>query len=207
MAVSERLAYVHCKPDGTPFYVGKGSQRRAKYLGERNPKHRAVVSKYGRKNILIGSFLCSDNSTALQLEMGLIKRLRAMGIPLTNFTDGGDGGRNPCPETRDRLSKAAKLRGISDACREASRQARLGSPLSPNHKEKLRAAFLGKTFSEEHRNNIRVSAKKRGMSEPVLQKAWAANRGRVRPPEETEKRRQALIATLAIKWGKKETSS
>lgn len=27
------FAYIHCKPDGTPFYVGKGALRRAKYLG------------------------------------------------------------------------------------------------------------------------------------------------------------------------------
>jgi hypothetical protein len=71
----------------------------------------------------------------------------------------------------------------------------------------MRIVRTGSVFSEEHRKNISASAKKRGVLRDTLEKAWAASRGRIRPPEETEKRRQALIATLAIKWGKKETSS
>jgi hypothetical protein len=207
MALSERFAYVHCKPDGTPFYVGKGSRRRAKYLGERNPKHQAIVAKYGRRNILVGSFACSDDATAYILEEGLIKRFRAAGHVLSNFTAGGEGGKSPTPETRKRLSEAAKARGVSEKCREASRKALSGNQLSAESREKLRLAQTGRVFSEEHRKNISASAKKRGMPRAVLEKAWAASRGRVRSPEETEKRRQALIATLAIKWGKKETSS
>ena len=207
MALSEKLAYVHCKPDGTPFYVGKGSRRRAKYLGERNPKHQAIVAKYGRRNILVGSFACSDDATAYLLEEGLIKRFRAAGHVLSNFTAGGEGGKSPTPETRKRLSEAAKARGVSAKCREASRKALSGNPLSAESREKLRLAQTGRVFSEEHRKNISASAKKRGVPRAVLEKAWAASRGRVRPPEETEKRRHALIATLAIKWGKKETSS
>jgi len=207
MALSERLAYVHCKPDGTPLYVVMGSHRRAKYLGERNPKHQATVAKYGPKNILMGFFPCSDSDTAYLLEEGLIKRFRAMGYPLANLTAGGDGGKEPSPETRKRLSEAAKARGVSKECREASRRALLGKPLSPEHREKMRIVRTGSVFSEEHRKNISASAKKRGVLRDTLEKAWAASRGRIRPPEETEKRRQALIATLAIKWGKKETSS
>ena len=204
MSLSEKFAYVHCKPDGTPFYVGKGALRRAKYFGERNPYHKAVVDKYGSKNILFGMFACSDSSTAYDLERGLIKRLRAMGISLTNFTSGGEGGSEPCSETRLRLSAAAKKRGVSEACREASRKAKLGVPVSPEQVERQKIAMTGRTFSEEHKQNISAGAKKRGLSREVMEKAWAANRGRVRPKEEREKRRLALIATLAVKWAKKE---
>jgi hypothetical protein len=157
------FAYIHCKPNGTPFYVGKGALRRAKYLGERNPYHQSIVAKYGKENILIGMMECSNSSIAFELEKGLIKCLKASGAKLSNFTDGGEGGKNPTPETRKRLSDAAKKRGISDACKEAKVAALKGKKLSEEHKEKLKKAQTGKIFTEEHRRNISISAKKRGM--------------------------------------------
>jgi len=157
-------AYIHCKPDGVPFYVGKGAMRRAKYLGERNPHHQATVKKYGKENILIGMLDCSSPEIAYDLESGIIKCLKRMGIGLTNFTAGGDGGRSPCDETRKRLSDAAKKRGVSSVCQAAKVSALKGKSLSEEHREKLRQRQTGKVFTEEHRRNISESAKKRGMA-------------------------------------------
>jgi hypothetical protein len=161
------LAYIHCKPNGIPFYVGKGALRRAKYLGERNPYHQAVVKKYGKENILIGKIDCSTHEIAFELERGLIKCIKYMGIKLTNFTAGGDGGFNPIPETRKKLSEAAKKRGVSEACKKAKIEALKGKSLSKEHKDLLRMRQTGKVFSEEHRKNISISAKKRGGMEKV----------------------------------------
>ena len=157
-------AYLHCKPDGTPFYVGKGTLRRARYYGDRNPHHKRVVDKYGAKNLLCGVMECSNAATAYELERGLIKCLRRSGVVLANYTAGGDGGRDPTPETRARLSAAAKKRGVSAACHEARMRAKLGKPLSVEQREKLRQRQLGKVFTEAHRENIRKSAQKRGVS-------------------------------------------
>ena len=171
-------AYIHCKPDGTPFYVGKGKLRRAKYLGERNPYHRAVVQKYGASSILIGMLECSSEKIAYSLEEGLIKCLRRSKIQLCNFTSGGDGGRNPTLETRKRLSEAAKKRGVSNACHVARVLAKTGKPISEEQKVKLRKASLGKIFTEEHRKNISISAKKRGISKKTREKSLATRRRR-----------------------------
>jgi hypothetical protein len=165
-------AYIHCKPDGTPFYVGKGKLRRAKYFGERNPHHSAIVQKYGASNLLVGVFECSSEEIAYSLEMGLIKCLKRSNIKLCNFTAGGDGGRNPTPETRKRLSEAAKKRGVSKACHAARIAAKCGVPLSAEQKDKLRLAQTGKIFTVEHRYNISIAAKKRGLSA-----AFIATRG------------------------------
>jgi hypothetical protein len=207
MALSERLAYVHCKPDGTPFYVGKGSRRRAKYLGERNPRHQATVAKYGPKNILVGFFPCSDSDTAYLLEEGLIKRFHAMGHSLANLTAGGDGGKDPSPETRVRLSKAAKVRGISGKCREANVLSRKGKPLSLEHKEKIRISLRGRVFSQEHRQNISSSAKKRGLSPLFREASRQACSGRVVSQEERAKRSLSMKATLAAKRSRRENST
>ena len=61
-------AYIHCKPDGIPFYVGKGKYRRATYLGERNQHHKNIVNKYGPANILKGKLECSSDAIAYELE-------------------------------------------------------------------------------------------------------------------------------------------
>jgi len=162
--MSTRYAYIHCKPDGTPFYVGKGALRRAKYLGERNPYHQAVVEKYGKQNILVGKLECSSDEVAFELERGLIKCIKSMGVRLTNFTDGGDGGSNPVPETRKRLSEAAKKRGVSEACQLAKVMAKRGKPITEEQKELIRKKLTGRVFTEEHRRNISIAAKKRGMA-------------------------------------------
>ena len=192
-------AYIHCKPDGIPFYVGKGALRRAKYLGERNNYHQATVAKYGRKNILIGTLECSTDKIALSLEVGIIKCMKRMGVRLTNFTDGGEGTVNPCAETRKRLSEAAKKRGVSEACQIAKVAAKKGKPLSDEQKAKQSASMKGIKFSEEHRRNISISAKKRGMSDAVIAAAKISNLGRIKSDKEKEFHRIAMIAV----WDKK----
>ena len=165
---------MHCKPNGIPFYVGKGALRRTKNLSERNPYHQSVVSKYGKENILIGKMECSSEKIAFELEKGLIKCLKSSGVKLTNFTDGGEGTSNPTPETRKRLSDAAKKRGVSKACQIAKVKAITGRKLSEEQKLKQSIAMTGKIFTEEHRKNISISAKKRGME--TAHKALAMKR-------------------------------
>lgn len=192
-------AYIHCKPDGVPFYVGKGALRRAKYLGERNPHHQATVNKHGKDNILIGMLECSSSKTAYELEAGIIKCLKRMGVRLTNFTAGGDGGREPCEETRKRLSEAAKKRGVSQACQEAKVAALKGRKLTAEQRAKQSAVMTGKVFTEEHRRNISISAKKRGMSRAVINAAKTSNIGRIKSDKEKESQRVAMLAA----WDKK----
>jgi len=197
------FAYIHCKPTGVPFYVGKGALRRAKYLGERNQHHQNIVAKYGAENILIGLLECSTPAIAYDLESGIIKCLRRSGVELCNLTAGGDGGRSPSEETRKRLSEAAKKRGVSEACHTARVIAKTGKALSEEQKKKQSEAMKGIVFSEEHRRNISIGAKKRGMSFEVLEKAHAASRGRVQSPEERAKRGLAIKNALAAKKANK----
>jgi hypothetical protein len=154
-------AYIHCRPNGIPFYVGKGALRRARYLGERNAHHKAIVAKYGNENILKGVIECSSSEIAFALEAGIIKVFHRMNITLCNLTAGGDGGNQPTTETRKRLSDAAKKRGVSEACKIAKVKALKGKKLTEQHKAKVSASMTGKIFTEEHRRNISISAKSR----------------------------------------------
>jgi hypothetical protein len=84
-----------------------------------------------------------------------------MQVKLVNYTDGGEGTVNPTPETRKRLSEAAKKRGVSKACQEAKVKALKGRTLTEEHKAKVSAGMKGKVFTEEHRKNISISARNR----------------------------------------------
>ena len=124
-------AYLHCKPDGTPFYVGKGDVKRMRdlYTG-RNKHHKHITKKYGNANILKGFMECSSEEIAFDLEIGLIKCLKRMGVKLANYTDGGDVG--------------AKGYRHTEESKEKNRQAKLGKKLSEETKKKMSLAKLNK---------------------------------------------------------------
>lgn len=109
------FAYIHCKPDGAPFYVGKGTRTRYRNFTQRSEYHKRVVAKYGQENILIGKLDCSSNDIALALEVGLIRCLRKMGVSLVNLTDGGEGTVGwRCPENvRRAVAEANRVRVLS----------------------------------------------------------------------------------------------
>ena len=43
--------YVHKKPDGKIFYVGKGKNKRAWSISDRNNLWKKIVSKYGKYTV------------------------------------------------------------------------------------------------------------------------------------------------------------
>jgi hypothetical protein len=140
--------YVHCRPDGSPFYVGKGiGQRAFKLLGsERNRYHARIVAKYGAKNILIHTYNCESEQAALDFEVELIAHFKPQGIILANMTDGGEGLSNPSPEIRSRLSDAAKLMWQDDEYRAKTTKAQSLGKIG-NKNAVGNSSALGNTFS------------------------------------------------------------
>ena len=81
--------YAHTKPDGTIFYIGKGTYpNRAKQKSGRNKHWKNVVNKYGFLSIILADNLTEEQ--AFFEEVQLIKHFKPFGF-LTNKTDGGDG--------------------------------------------------------------------------------------------------------------------
>ena len=164
--------YLHCKPDGTPFYVGKGKGRRAiRVMQKRNPFHSCIVQKYGKDNIGVFIFPCASEEQALSDEIQQIAQLRREGYKLANFNDGGEGNRNMPLEGRMKISAA-----------------NTGNKYA-----------LGFKHSDETRKLMSESAKKRGVSKEVLDKLHRDNvgnksrTGQKQGAEEIEKRRLTLL--------------
>lgn len=93
--------YIHRKPNGCIFYVGKGKKQRAYSVHGRNPHWRGIYKKYGSFNVEI----VDDNlveSQAFELEEFIISMIgiKSQGGTLVNMTTGGEGasGYVPTPE-------------------------------------------------------------------------------------------------------------
>lgn len=137
--------YLHGRPDGSVFYVGKGCKSRAyDFRNNRNPHYLRTVEKMGKENISVTIFPCEDEPDSFYVETMVIDLLRKRGDRLCNLTDGGDGVRGyvMTDEVRAKLSAANK-----------------GKKLTPEHRAKMSAAHMGSKFSDERRKNISEALK------------------------------------------------
>lgn len=110
--------YVHCRPNGTPFYVGKGcGHRNYEFRRNRNFHYRNIIQKYGKCNIRVYTYLCESEEHAFKYEVWLIAYLRAKGLHLCNYTNGGEGssGHTFEPSLEWRIKKARDLTGNKNA--------------------------------------------------------------------------------------------
>ena len=176
--------YLHCRPDGTPFYVGKGNNRFGKRSHEfrrRNQYHQHIVSKYGRENILIYIFPCESEEQAFADEAQQIAQLRQAGYSLCNLTDGGEGS--------------------SGRVNTETRSAKLKMAWTPERKAKHKIQMTGNKFGignpgprghtwelsdEQKRNPLRNSNKKEHIAKMVA--------GRNKQREERRRNKEALKA-------------
>ena len=149
--------YIHKKPDGTPFYVGKGTDKRAYNFYLRNDWHKNIVAKHGKDNIIIEVINCVNESQAFDLERIYIKQLREQGYQLTNMTDGGDGtsGYSHKADARAKIGNSHRGKITSDYARKISSKThkgntyRKGATHTEEAKEKNRQAHLGIKQSKE----------------------------------------------------------
>lgn len=167
--------YVDYKPDGTPFYVGKGTRHRVTYR-QRNKWHTSITDKYPdwyRKVVETApEALCHELEEFLISEIGR----RDLGLgPLVNLTNGGDGvsGLRHSQETKDKCREIQKGEkgfwygktlsietrrkiGIKSAQRV---NPMLGKKHTVETLAKISAALTGKKLSEETKKKMGVSRK------------------------------------------------
>jgi hypothetical protein len=124
--------YLHLKPSGEVFYVGKGTGKRAWSRNLRNRHWKYIVACHGFVVQIHTDKLTEDQ--AFELEKQLIKHYKETGT-LANVTDGGGG--------------------VSGS------HVNLGVPKTDSHKEKLRQINTGKKQSKQTIDKRKESIRKR----------------------------------------------
>ena len=159
-------AYLHARPDTVNtsgiFYVGKGHGKRAYEIARPNKHHANIVAKYGKENIQVSKIECSSEDVAFELEKGLIKCLRRMGVNLANRTDGGEGvtGYKRSEEWKKHHSAIMKTKPSptkGKAMSEAQRKQISDTLLANNY-------WRGRKHAQESRNKMGVNKDTRVMS-------------------------------------------
>ena len=163
--LTEFYVYMYLREDGTPYYVGKGKDRRA------YSTHRRV--KPPSKDRIVFPHTNLTEEDAFKYEKDLIvqygRKDNGTGI-LRNLTDGGEGmiGYKRLPEQIEK---------------------RKGKKYSLKSREKMRQSHLGKKHSPEHTENLRKALR----SPETKEKQRLAKLGKKQSPEHIEKRRLSKI--------------
>jgi group I intron endonuclease len=152
------VTYAHFKPDGSIFYVGKGSIRRAYSNKGRNIVWQRTVKKHGDFSVKIIKHF-EEEQDAFNHEIELIECLKDFNYPLVNIANGGFGSggfrhteehkkkmsifmkqKNPMDNTniRKKQKHALIIAMQRDEVKKKQSESRIGMKLSKSHIESLR---------------------------------------------------------------------
>ncbi len=146
---------------GRPFYVGKGSGRRAWSVSTRSRFWKAVSSKYGHTVRIIDDGI--SETQAFELEKFLIETIGQ--DCLCNHTGGGEGSANPSVELREKLRASHLGKRHSAESKLKLSLVGKGRKLSPEHKEALRLSRVGVITTDDVR--AKISRSKMGIPCPL----------------------------------------
>ena len=191
--------YMHVNlKNSEPFYVGKGSNKRAYSHSRRSKMWKYTVNKYGGFGVVfLGKFLSEIESFELEKHwIDKIGRRDKGNGTLINFTDGGPGFFGLI-KSKDHVSKISKNRiGVSPPNKgvpmsqeqkdkiSKSCMGRIGSnkkrgPMSQEQKDKISKATKGKVVSLESRKKISIGHKGKKLSKEHKEKLSKAKKGKV----------------------------
>ncbi len=164
--------YAYLREDGTPYYIGKGKERRAWEQHRQNGKGVHTPNDYKRIVLLYENLVESE---ALKKEIELIaqhgRQDLGTGI-LKNKTDGGEGSSGTSQETN--WKKGSSRRGKSH---------------NEQTKKKISEANKNRSYPNDHTHEVRKKLRE------TTKKSWE-NRSRVL----TEEQKKKISDGMKKKW-------
>jgi hypothetical protein len=188
--MNDFYTYAYLREDRTPYYVGKGKNKRAYKRCKTDikpPKHKTRIlilknnlteeEAFKHERYMIGVFGRKDLGTGI----------------LRNRTDGGDGasGAIRSDEWRRKQSEMRKGKTRSEEHNRKMSEALKGRTHSEEHKRKISKALKGRTHSEEHKRKISEVKKNKTHSEETKRKMSEMRKGRTHSEEHRRKNSEA----------------
>jgi hypothetical protein len=147
------LTYAHNKPDGSIFYIGKGTEPRAHSSAGRNIVWKRTVEKHNGFGVQILAKWATEQE-AFDHEIFLIDTFRQMGVQLANIAEGGMGsaGFRHTEEHKKHLKKVMLERNpmTNPLVRERQKISVKNAMNRPDVKLHQSAARIGMKFSKSH---------------------------------------------------------
>jgi hypothetical protein len=205
--VKKFYVYEHWRPDtDMPFYVGKGTGRRATRTNRRGRYHDNVAAKLARLGMCFEVRLVHDGLTeqeAFDLEIERIAFWRTLGVKLVNATDGGEGMSGTVHTVEARLKQSLAKRGDKNPAKRPGvglkiSLANKGRKCSDEVRAKMSAARKGRKESDETRAKKGEALRLRWENSEERSKLCAGREGR-RPSETT---RAKMSAAQYARWEK-----
>ena len=170
--MKEYYVYAYLREDGTPYYIGKGKERRAWEQHRSNGKGVHTPSDYKRIVLLYEDL---DEAKAFNLETELISKHGRQDLGtgiLKNMTNGGEGSAGTSPETNWKKGSSKRGKTTSSKTRQKISKANKNRDYPNNHTEEVRQKLSettkkswetrSRTMSEEQKKKISDAAKERG---------------------------------------------
>jgi hypothetical protein len=176
--------YAYLREDKTPYYIGKGKNRRAhhncgRYIQPPKDKNRILFLK---KN------LTEEEAFKHEKYMIAILGRKDLGTGiLRNLTDGGEGssGRVLSEESRKKMRNSAIGKIVSEKTKQKMSDSSKGKPKSEEHRKKISEAQrgeknhrYGKPLSKENRKKLSELHKGKILSEEHRKKMSDSRRGK-----------------------------
>lgn len=139
------FVYVDCKPDGTPFYIGKGSISRVNDKRKRNQHHTNICAKY--PEWYRGIAFMGNEKEAFAKEIQLIAKYRNV---VVNQTDGGQGS-SGLPRTfewKNKISNSVKNKWNDPSIKEKMINGLKKAHNTPESKAKMQLIGKGRDMSK-----------------------------------------------------------
>src|ERR1019366_6971835 len=163
--------YALFRPDGTPFYVGKGKGNRISHHGTThgsNDYANKIINKAKREGLECPRVILREGLNELEAFEYEILFIKAIGRkdleegPLVNFTDGGEGasGRKCSPETIAKMCNSHKAIMTEEMKKKIS-DSKKGKKLSQEAIRKSAESRKGIKLSSETRIKMSRAAKNR----------------------------------------------
>lgn len=183
--------YSYLREDHSPYYIGKGSGKRAYTKG---PKEVRPPRDKSRVRILKADLTEEEAFLLEKLYILMFGRIDLGTGILRNKSDGGDGSSGYIVSPEERKRRSERMKGVTRPrwIYDKIAASNTGKKASAETRAKISAIHKGRKCTEEHKRNVSKAKKGFKHTEEAKQKMSVSKRGKSLSPEHVEKISKAI---------------